>query len=212
LPALYQFGNFQLNVARYELRRNGRVLKLEKIPMELLILLVGRHGELVSREEIIAKLWGRDVFIETEHGVNTAVRKIRQTLGDDPEQSRFVQTVVGKGYRFVAAVNVGASDTWPPNGSQPNSGQDNRTLRGFARAADSEVPWRQPLMAGPHARRYRVACMVRSCRAPRARMQTAQPRPAVGARTLRHYSRREPRPLLSGCSGWHWRARRAHRC
>ena len=151
MPALYQFGNFQLNVARYELRRNGRVLKLEKIPMELLILLVGRHGELVSREEIIAKLWGRDVFIETEHGVNTAVRKIRQTLGDDPEQSRFVQTVVGKGYRFVAAVNVGASDTWPPNGSQPNSGQDNRTLRGFGRAADSEVPL-EATLNGPATR------------------------------------------------------------
>ena len=100
--------------------------------MELLILLVGRHGELVSRDEIIAKLWGRDVFIETEHGINTAVRKIRQTLVDDPEQSRFVQTVVGKGYRFVAG--------WPPNGSQPNSGHDNGTPRGLERAAGDEVP------------------------------------------------------------------------
>jgi TolB-like protein/DNA-binding winged helix-turn-helix (wHTH) protein/Tfp pilus assembly protein PilF len=88
------------------LRQNGRVLKLEKIPMELLILLVSRHGELVSRDEIIAKLWGRDVFIETEHGINTAVRKIRQTLEDDPERPRFVQTVVGKGYRFVGPMNV----------------------------------------------------------------------------------------------------------
>lgn len=94
--------------------------------MELLLLLVGRHGELVSREEIIAKLWGQDVFIETEHGINTAVRKIRQTLGDDPERSRFVQTVVGKGYRFVAAVSIVACDTWPPNGSQP---QCNSELR-----------------------------------------------------------------------------------
>ena len=72
--------------------------------MELLLLLVSKQGELVSREEIIARLWGPDVFIETEHGINTAVRKIRQTLGDDPEQPRFVQTVVGKGYRFVAQV------------------------------------------------------------------------------------------------------------
>src|SRR5256885_12946345 len=74
--------------------------------MELLILLVGKHGELVSRDEIVAKLWGRDVFIETELGINTAVRKIRQALGDDPERSRFVQTVVGKGYRFVGPVDV----------------------------------------------------------------------------------------------------------
>jgi len=102
----YQFEGFQLDVARYELRRNGHVLKLEKIPMELLILLVSRRDELVSREEIIAKLWGPGVFIETEHSINTAIRKIRQTLGDDPERSRFVQTVVGKGYRFVGSINV----------------------------------------------------------------------------------------------------------
>jgi len=106
LVAPYQFEGFQLDVARYELRRNGHVLKLEKIPMELLILLVSRKGELVSREEIIAKLWGPGVFIETEHSINTAIRKIRQTLGDDPERSRFVQTVVGKGYRFVGPINV----------------------------------------------------------------------------------------------------------
>jgi TolB-like protein/DNA-binding winged helix-turn-helix (wHTH) protein len=102
----YQFEGFQLDVARYELRRNGHVLKLEKIPMELLILLVSRKGELVSREEIIAQLWGPGVFIETEHSINTAIRKIRQTLGDDPERSRFVQTVVGKGYRFVGPITV----------------------------------------------------------------------------------------------------------
>jgi Tol biopolymer transport system component/DNA-binding winged helix-turn-helix (wHTH) protein len=96
-----------LDVGRYELRRSGHILKLEKIPMELLILLVSRKGELVSREQIIAKLWGHDVFIETEHGINTAVKKVRQTLGDDPENSRFVQTVVGKGYRFIATVTNG---------------------------------------------------------------------------------------------------------
>jgi len=108
--------------------------------MELLILLVGRHGELVSRDEIIEKLWGRDVFIETELGVNTAVRKIRQTLGDDPERPRFVQTVVGKGYRFIAAVSNGTYGTWVPNGSQPKSGHDNGAPRACESAARYEVP------------------------------------------------------------------------
>jgi TolB-like protein/DNA-binding winged helix-turn-helix (wHTH) protein/Flp pilus assembly protein TadD len=93
--------------------------------MELLILLVSKQGELVSREEIIEKIWGQDVFIETEHGINTAVRKIRQTLGDDPERPRFVQTVVGKGYRFVAAVSFSAACTSPPNGTQSKSGDGN---------------------------------------------------------------------------------------
>ena len=119
----FRFGDLELDTKRYELRKNGRVLKLEKIPMELLILLVGRRGELVSREEIIEKLWGEDVFVETEHGINTAIRKIRQTLGDDPENSRFVQTVVGKGYRFVAPLEPLAqevSTTAPISASSPS--------------------------------------------------------------------------------------------
>jgi TolB-like protein/DNA-binding winged helix-turn-helix (wHTH) protein/Flp pilus assembly protein TadD len=93
--------------------------------MELLILLVGRHGELVSRDEITAKLWGRDVFIEAELGINTAVRKIRHALGDDPERPRFVQTVVGKGYRFVAALNTAANDPSRWYGAQSRNGHDN---------------------------------------------------------------------------------------
>ena len=96
----YQFDRYELDLKRYELRRDNHVLKLEKIPMELLILLVSRRGELVSREEIIEEIWGRDVFLETEHSINTAVGKIRKTLQDDPVQPRFVQTVVGKGYRL----------------------------------------------------------------------------------------------------------------
>src|SRR5690348_2966557 len=73
--------------------------------MELLILLVESRGQLVSREEIIAKLWGDEVFVDTEQGINTAIRKIRQVLQDNPDHPRFIQTVVGKGYRFVANVN-----------------------------------------------------------------------------------------------------------
>jgi TolB-like protein/DNA-binding winged helix-turn-helix (wHTH) protein/Tfp pilus assembly protein PilF len=101
----YHFGEFELDRARFELRRNGRALKLERIPLELLLLLAEKQGAVVSRQEIIDRLWGKDVFVDTEHGINTAIRKIRQTLKDDPEQPRFVQTVTGKGYRFVAEIN-----------------------------------------------------------------------------------------------------------
>jgi TolB-like protein/DNA-binding winged helix-turn-helix (wHTH) protein/Tfp pilus assembly protein PilF len=99
---IVKFAEFELDGGRYELRRGDRVLKLEKIPMELLALLAESNGRLVSRDEIVEKIWGKDVFLDTEHGINTAIRKIRQVLGDDPEQPRFVQTVTGKGYRFVA--------------------------------------------------------------------------------------------------------------
>jgi TolB-like protein/DNA-binding winged helix-turn-helix (wHTH) protein/Tfp pilus assembly protein PilF len=101
-PSLIRFDAFELNCAGYELRKNGRTLRLEKIPMELLILLTSRYGCLVTRREIAEHLWGSKVFVDTEHGINTAVRKIRQVLGDDPDRPRFVQTVQGKGYRFIA--------------------------------------------------------------------------------------------------------------
>jgi Tol biopolymer transport system component/DNA-binding winged helix-turn-helix (wHTH) protein len=96
--------DFELDLRAYELRRSGRTLKLERIPMELLILLIERRGELVTREQIIEGIWGKDVFLDTESGINAAIRKIRQVLKDDPERPRFVQTVTGKGYRFVAPV------------------------------------------------------------------------------------------------------------
>lgn len=104
-PATYKFDEFELDSARFELRRGGQVQKLERIPLELLILLAERNGEVVSRDEIIERLWGKDVFVDTEHGINTAIRKVRAALRDDAERSRYIQTVSGKGYRFFGEIN-----------------------------------------------------------------------------------------------------------
>jgi DNA-binding winged helix-turn-helix (wHTH) protein/tetratricopeptide (TPR) repeat protein len=101
-----EVGEIELDLGRYELRRLGRRVKLEKKPMELLILLVGRRGQLVSREEIVAKLWRSDLFVDTQLNINNIVRKIRTALGDDFAKPRFLETVVGKGYRFVGPVRV----------------------------------------------------------------------------------------------------------
>ncbi|HET9802367.1 MAG TPA: winged helix-turn-helix domain-containing protein [Candidatus Acidoferrum sp.] len=101
-PKQLQFGEFVLDCARYELRRGDRPVKLEKIPMELLTLLATSEGRLVTREEIEDRIWGKGVFVDAEHGINTAVRKIRQALGDSAGEPRFLQTVQKKGYRFVA--------------------------------------------------------------------------------------------------------------
>ena len=101
-----RFEEFELDVESYELRRSGRPVKLERIPMELLILLLQNTGKLVRREAIHQRLWGENVFVETEHSVNTAVNKLRASLHDDPREPRFVQTVVGQGYRFIAKVAV----------------------------------------------------------------------------------------------------------
>jgi DNA-binding winged helix-turn-helix (wHTH) protein/predicted Zn-dependent protease len=100
-----RFGDgLELDRGAYELRRAGRALRLERIPMEILFLLIEQRGQLVSREDIIGRVWGKDVFLDTDNSINAAIRKIRQILKDDPENPVFVQTVTGKGYRFIAAV------------------------------------------------------------------------------------------------------------
>jgi DNA-binding winged helix-turn-helix (wHTH) protein len=97
----YKFGDYELDCGRFELRRDGRPVRLERIPMDLLVLLVEGNGHVVTRQEIGERLWGKGVFVDTEHGINTAILKIRRALRDDPERPRFIQTVAGKGYRFT---------------------------------------------------------------------------------------------------------------
>jgi TolB-like protein/DNA-binding winged helix-turn-helix (wHTH) protein/Tfp pilus assembly protein PilF len=146
MPTTFQFSDFLLDPRRFELRRGERRLKLEKIPMELLILLVEREGSLVSRNEIVERLWGKDVFVESDTGINTAISKIRLALRDEPERPRYIQTVVGKGYRFIAPVSqvefpdtsAGQSSDRPetiPTPPPPASTQRVQSLRGRLRAA-----------------------------------------------------------------------------
>ena len=104
--AVYLFGEFSLDCGTFELTRNGRRLRLERKPLELLALLVTRHGHIVTRDEIARRLWEQEVFVDVEHGINTAMRKIRQTLGDSPELPQYVQTISGSGYRFIATVTA----------------------------------------------------------------------------------------------------------
>jgi DNA-binding winged helix-turn-helix (wHTH) protein/tetratricopeptide (TPR) repeat protein len=99
-------GTVELDLGRYELRRAGQRVPLEKKAMELLIFLVGRRDQMVSREDIVRKLWRSDLFIDTERNVNNIVRKVRTALGDDSARPRFLETVIGKGYRFIGPVRV----------------------------------------------------------------------------------------------------------
>lgn len=109
-----RFGEFELNLAAYELRRKGSSVRLERLPMDLLIMLVDRRGDLVTRVEIVDRLWGKDVFVDVETGVHTAIRKIRQALRDSAEAPAFIETVPGKGYRFVAPVDIVTSGSEAP--------------------------------------------------------------------------------------------------
>ena len=95
-----------LDLSSFQLIRAGKLVKLEKTPMELLTLLVRRRGMLVTREEIVAIIWGDGVHVDVGAGINTAIRKIRQALDDDAEAPRYLETVIGKGYRFVGDIEV----------------------------------------------------------------------------------------------------------
>jgi TolB-like protein/DNA-binding winged helix-turn-helix (wHTH) protein/Tfp pilus assembly protein PilF len=114
VAAPIRFEEFDLDIERYELRRSGHALKLERIPMELLILLLQSEGKLVRRDVINRRLWGENAYQDTEHSVNTAVNKLRFILRDDPRDPRFIQTVVGQGYRFIAKVAVEPMPPPPP--------------------------------------------------------------------------------------------------
>jgi TolB-like protein/DNA-binding winged helix-turn-helix (wHTH) protein/Tfp pilus assembly protein PilF len=157
----YKFGEFDLDSANFELRRRGRTQKLERvplerIPMELLILLAERQGSVVTRQEIVDRLWGKDVFVDTDHGINTAIRKVRQALRDDPDHPRFVHTVSGKGYRFVTEKNGRLEAAELDEGRTPRtpSGPDSSGRKLTAsetsaprRALTSRVPTRKTVIA-----------------------------------------------------------------
>ncbi len=100
-----RFGNdFELDVTARRLSRSGRRLKLERIPLEILVLLLEHWGEVVTRDEIVARVWGESVFLDTDNSIRGAIRKLRQVLKDDVERPRFIQTVTGQGYRFIAPI------------------------------------------------------------------------------------------------------------
>jgi TolB-like protein/DNA-binding winged helix-turn-helix (wHTH) protein/Tfp pilus assembly protein PilF len=101
---LYRFGPYEADTSRNELRKFGQRMRLERKPWQLLIALLQRPGELVTRSELQRALWGDDVFVDFEHGLNVAVRKLRGTLSDSVEVPAYIETVAGEGYRFLAAV------------------------------------------------------------------------------------------------------------
>src|SRR6476660_9828529 len=102
----YRFEEFEVDVLGYELRRSGQRIRLARQPMDLLLLLLERPQELVSREEITIRLWGTQTNVDPDAGIHTAILRIRQALCDSRESPRFIETSAGKGYRFIAPVET----------------------------------------------------------------------------------------------------------
>ncbi|MGD0758130.1 MAG: transcriptional regulator [Candidatus Sulfotelmatobacter sp.] len=99
-----RFGVFELDLSAGELRKNGRKLRLQEQPFQILALLLERAGDVVTREELRQKLWPADTFVDFDHGLNTAVNKLRELLGDSASSPRFIETLARRGYRFIAPV------------------------------------------------------------------------------------------------------------
>lgn len=103
------FGPFEVDLQAGELRRDGRLIKLQEQPFRLLTLLLARPGQIVGRDEIQRTLWPPGIYVDFEHGIGTAVRKLRATLGEEGEVDRYIETVPRRGYRFIAPVEVTAT-------------------------------------------------------------------------------------------------------
>src|SRR5579872_358157 len=105
LPDTCRFGIFELDVRAGELRRNGLKIKLQDQPLQVLVLLLKRPGEVVTREEVRNQLWPADTFVDFDHSLNAAIRRLRDALGDSAENPKFAETVARRGYRFLAPVS-----------------------------------------------------------------------------------------------------------
>src|ERR1700730_6317659 len=99
---IVRFGAFEVDLTKGSLHKNGVRIRVQGKPLQILTLLIEHAGDVVTRDELRQRLWPEGTFVDFEHGLNTAVRKLREALGDDPDNPRFVQTVPRQGYRFIA--------------------------------------------------------------------------------------------------------------
>jgi cholera toxin transcriptional activator len=99
-----RFAVFEVDLAAGELRKNGSRIRLQEQPFQILVYLLDRPGEVVTREELRQKLWPADTFVDFDHSLNTAVNKLREALGDSASSPRYVETLARRGYRFLAPV------------------------------------------------------------------------------------------------------------
>jgi cholera toxin transcriptional activator len=158
----YRFGVFEADASTGELRRQGMRVKINAQPFQLLCMLLERPGELVTREEIARTLWPDGMFVDFEHGVNSAVNRIREALGDAASSPRFVETLARRGYRFVAPVELvvsldraaGLADAKADSGKQPAAQSAEILLRvdggpGSEMGSDSGPALRGRILATP---------------------------------------------------------------
>lgn len=104
--SIVRFGVFEADLQSGELSRNAAKVRLQEQPFQILSLLLQKPGEVVTREELRARLWPADTFVDFDHGLNAAIKRLRDALGDSAENPRFVETLARRGYRFIAPVEA----------------------------------------------------------------------------------------------------------
>ena len=114
---VFRFGAFEANAATGELRKSGARIRLQEQPFQVLVMLLERPGELVSREELRQRLWPADTFVDFDHSLNTVMNKLREALGDSATHPRFIETLARRGYRFLGAVEEEVEGAVPANTS-----------------------------------------------------------------------------------------------
>ncbi|MBI2690118.1 MAG: PD40 domain-containing protein [Acidobacteria bacterium] len=145
-PALYRFGVFEVDLAARQIRKAGREIHLQEQPLRLLTLLLERPNELRTREELQQLLWPNETFVEFDDGLNTAIQKIRQVLGDEARNPRFVETVPRQGYRFIAPVHHTPLELQPAEVPQP---KNRKPIVVMALLAGAALGWFAPHFTNP---------------------------------------------------------------
>ena len=136
-----RLGDCELNAAAFELRRGRQTIKLERIPLQVLLILIDERGKLVTREAIAERVWGKGVFVDVDNGINTAIRKIRQVLNDDPQRPRFIETISGMGYRFIGPVETVSESPAGPIAVETPALSENVETEQYRQAETARSPW-----------------------------------------------------------------------
>src|SRR5258708_18986911 len=132
-------GVFEIDLKAFELRKHGLRLKLSEQPFQILAILLEKPGEIVTRDELRERLWPGDTFVDFDHGLNNAVMRLREVLGDSSDRPRFIETLPRRGYRFIAPIEEVHSAVAPALVSTAQSAESRDDLSGSASVMPASV-------------------------------------------------------------------------
>jgi Tol biopolymer transport system component/DNA-binding winged helix-turn-helix (wHTH) protein len=140
LPSVVRFGSFEADLLSGELRKSGIRLKIQDRPFQILSILLEQPGQVVTREQLQKRLWPEDTFVDFEHGLNTAINKLRDALSDQADNPRFIETLPKRGYRFIAPVSIGDGAKHPRGSAIPSPAPNGGAPRGAESFATHPPP------------------------------------------------------------------------